>query len=210
MGTFRKRVIRRLSIGFSTLVLVIVLAACGGSGGGTGSATPTPTAAPSPTPTTATSSQLYTGDGFTIQYPQSWKVQTNQNTVIFTDALMLNTLTILIVPNPGGAISSSQQADVALSTVEKAGGISNAQPVSGLPATATVGGESWVQRGITGTVTSNGVSVPGELILLATNHPANSPTTKTFEIYYAGPSASFQQINQAYFQPMLLSFKFTA
>jgi hypothetical protein len=121
----------------------------------------------------------------------------------------LNALTIFLLPNPGGTLSASQQADAGLITAEKSGGLSNPQPVS-LPATTTVAGESWAQRGVTGNVTTNGVSGPAEIILLADNHPAHAPTTKTYEIYYGGPSVVFQQENLLVFQPMLQSFKFTA
>ena len=118
-------------------------------------------------------------------------------------------MTILSVPNPGGTVSASQELTAGLAAVEKSGGVSDVQPVS-LPATTTIGGETWAQSGITGTATDNGVAVPGELIGLANNHPANSPTTKTYEIYYGGPSLSFQQENLLVFQPMLQTFKFTA
>lgn len=136
-------------------------------------------------------------------------MQNSQGAIVFSDAQQINTVTIVIAPNPGGTVSASQQLALGLTGIEKSGGVSNVQPVS-LPATTTIGGETWAQSGITGTATENGVSVPGELVGLADNHPANSPTTKTFEIYYGGPSLSFQQENLLVFQPMLQSFKFTA
>jgi hypothetical protein len=112
-------------------------------------------------------------------------------------------------PNPGGTVSAAEALKLGIAGLVKAGKVSDVQPVS-LPATTTVGGETWAQSGITGTATSNGVAIPGELVGLANNHPANSPTTKVFEIYYGGPTLSFQQENLLVFQPMLQSFKFTA
>jgi hypothetical protein len=213
MITSWKRVTRWISVSFSIVFLVILLTACGGSGGSS-TATPTPkppTVAPTTAPSTASATQLqtYTGTGFTIEYPQGWKAQAAQGGVSFTDAQQLNTFTIGAAPNPGGVASADKEADASLTLLEKASGISAVKPVS-LPATTTVSGESWVQRGITGTVTTNGVAVPGELILLVNNHPAQSPTTQTYEIYYDGPSLSFQQEDATVFQPMLQTFKFTA
>jgi hypothetical protein len=54
----------------------------------------------------------------------------------------------------------------------------------------------------------NGQAVPGKLVVLADNHPASSPTTQAFEIYYVGPTATFSQTNPT-FQAMLQSFKFS-
>lgn len=203
---------RWISVSLSSLLLLLLLTACGGGGSSNATtptaspATPTPTA----TPTQAAQAQTYTGTGFTIQYPQGWKAQPSQSGgVVFTDPQQLNALTIFFLPNPGGAVSASQQADAGLITAEKTGGLSQPQPVS-LPATTTVAGESWAQRGVTGNVTSNGVTAPAEIILLANNHPANAPTTRTYEIYYGGPAVSFQQESLLVFQPMLQSFKYTA
>lgn len=213
MITSWKRSARWLSASLSALFLLIFLAACGGVSAASPTPTPpppTPTPSPTATPTQAPQVQTYTGAGFTIQYPQDWKVQTTQQGAIaFTDPQKLNTLTIVLVPNPGGAVSASNQLKLGLAGAEKLGNMTGAQPV-GLPATTTVGGESWVQSGVTGSVTVQGVTGPAELVGLATNHPATSPTTKTFEIYYAGPTLSFQQEDTLVFQPMLQSFKFTA
>ena len=212
MITSWKHVTRWMSVSLSSLLLVLLLAACGG--GSSSAATPTaqpPTATPTTAPTTAASTQTktYTGTDFSIEYPASWTLQNTPSAVVFTDAQKLNTLTFVTAPNPGGTISASQQASAALALLESSGGISNPQPVS-LPATTTVAGVSWVQRGVTGTVTSNGVTGPAEIIMLANNHPASSPTTKTYEIYYGGPTLSFQQENSLVFQPMLQTFKFAS
>lgn len=209
MSTSRKRIAQRILVSLSSLCLALSLIACGSGGGASPTSTPTsaPTQAPMPTPTPAPQLQTYTGTGFTIQYPGNWTVQTIQGAIVFTDAQKLNTVTIAIAPNPGGAISADKQASAAVVLLEKS--VSDPQPVN-LPATTTVAGESWVQKGITGTATSNGVSGPAEIVVLATNHPASSPLTKTYEIYYGGPTLSFQQENQLVFQPMLQTFKFTA
>jgi len=212
MIPFWKRMARWMSVSLSSLFLLFLLTACGG--GSSNAATPTPIPpTPPPTPTTApspsTQFQTYTGTGFTIEYPQGWKAQSNQGGIVFTDAQQINTMTVLTVPNPGGTVSAAQELKLGLPTIEKSFNVSNVQPVS-MPATRTVGGETWAQSGITGTVTKQGVAVPGELIGLADNHPANSPATMAYEIYYAGPSLAFQQEDAQFFQPMLQSFKFTA
>src|SRR5690348_12118346 len=76
-----------------SLVLVLALAACGSSTSTTGS-TPTPTsqAASSPTvassPTTSTSAAMttYNGNGYSIDYPQGWKVNAAGKSVVFADS----------------------------------------------------------------------------------------------------------------------------
>lgn len=208
----RKNALRRIVPGISLFFLMVLLTACGGLGSSGGS---TPTAVPAtPTPTaTATPSvalQTYTGNGFTIGYPTDWKVQTISGQIAFEDALGVNALTIAMAPNPGGAASASSLADTTLPVIEQEASVKNPQPVAGLAPTVTYGGESWVQRGITGSVSSGGQTIPGELILLVDNHPAASPTTKAFELYYAGPTITFSTMNTTIFPAMLQSFKFTA
>ncbi|HEX7734907.1 MAG TPA: PsbP-related protein [Ktedonobacteraceae bacterium] len=213
MITFWKRVNRWISVSLSTLFLLLFLAACGGVGNSNPTPTPlppTPTPSPTAIPTQAPQFQTYKGDGFTIDYPQGWKIQSGQQgAIVFTDAQQFNTVTVVAVPNPGGAVSASQQLTLGLAGAEKLENVSNVQPVS-LPSTTKVGGETWVQSGVTGNVKVQGASVPGKLVGLADNHPANSPTTKTYEIYYGGPTLSFEQEDAQAFQPMLESFKFTA
>jgi len=210
-----KRVTRRLSLGLSFFLLAFLLTACGGIGISLGSsstptATPTPkTSTPTPTPTPAIALTTYTGTGFTIGYPSDWKPQTSGSAVAFQDAQGLNALTIATIPNPEGTQSADTISTTSLATLEQTGGVKNPQPVS-LSPTTTVGGESWVQKGITGTATDNGVAVPGELVLLVDNHPANAPTTLAYEIYYGGPSVTFSVTNATIFQAMLQSFKFTS
>ncbi|HEY0755952.1 MAG TPA: hypothetical protein VGD98_18485 [Ktedonobacteraceae bacterium] len=208
-----KSVTRPMALSLVSLFFVLLLAACGGGSSSTNTATPIPTVAPTPTPTVAPTQaaqfQIYKGAGFTIDYPQGWKAQTNQGAVVFTDAQQIDTVTIATIPNPGGAVSAADELKTGMSALEQSGGVSNIQPVS-LPATTTISGESWAQSGITGMAKVNGALVPGELVGLADNHPANLPTTKAYEIYYAGPSLNFQQTDITIFQPMLQSFKFTA
>lgn len=214
MISFCKYVTRRLSFVLSALLLAVLLAACGGVGG-SGNATPTPkptTPAPTATPTPSVALQTYTGNGFTIGYPQGWKTQTVQqnavNGIAFTDAQGINALTVLLVPNPGGVTSAADENKAAVTLVNAAAGLKSPQPVS-LPTTTSVAGESWVQTGETGTINMNNTDVPGEVVVLTDNHPAKSPTTNAYDIYYGGPSLTFQQENQI-FQAMLQSFKFTA
>src|SRR2546429_8316978 len=87
----------RLSLSLCGLLLVLVLAACSLGGGSTGTAptttsghTPATTHATSvpaqPTSAPAASLTTYTGDGFTISYPQGWTVLKGTNgSVTFID-----------------------------------------------------------------------------------------------------------------------------
>ena len=209
MLLFRNNVARRLIPGVCLLMLTIVLAACSGLSGITGgSPTPTPTPSPRPSPTASAATQTYKGNGYTIAYPQGWKVQPSGNQVVFQDAQGLNVMTIVIVPNPGGLNSADNIADTTFPLVEKTL-LTNPQPATNVLSTTTVAGDTWSQRGATGTLAS-GAPVQGELIMLVDNHPLNSPNTQTYEIYYGGPSLTFAQVNATYFQAMLQSFKFTA
>src|SRR5258706_1402499 len=57
---------------FCSLLLAILLVACGDGTTSTSSATPTSKPSPTATPTPALT--VYTGKGYSIGYPQGWKV----------------------------------------------------------------------------------------------------------------------------------------
>lgn len=207
-----KHVTRRVSIGLSAFMLMVFLAACGG--GSTGSSTPTPTP-PTPTPSPTTPSiamQTFTGNGFTISYPQSWQKSSSssQNTsqTVFQDTTTGNSFTIVSTPDPGGALSADSLASTSsqalLGSVLKNGKSEN------VPASVTINGVTWSQRGASGDATVNGQSVPAKLILLVTVHPPNATTSQAFQLIYAGPALTFDLISAQIFQPMLQSFKFTS
>ncbi len=159
-----------------------------------------------PTPTLTL--KTFTGNGFSIGYPQDWNVKSSANPVVFTDTLGVDILSIAVTPNPGGTQSADTLVNVTLTGLEQSSVVTNVQSASDVPTTATVGGDAWAQRGVTGTANLNGQAVPGKLVVLADNHPASSPTTQAFEIYYVGPTATFDQTNPT-FQAMLQSFKFS-
>lgn len=196
---------QRLLTGLGTLFLIALLAACSSSGN-TPASTPGPSglATPSPTP----GFQTYTGMGYTIGYPSGWKVQSTRGAVTLIDSTSENTLAILLVPNPGETQSASTLADASMKTLEKAS-VQHTQPLANLPSTTTLNGETWAQRGVTGTVNENGQSFSGELILLVDNHPANAPSTQAYEISYAGLYMTFQQ-ESVTFQAILQTFTFTS
>src|SRR2546429_1395444 len=87
----------RLSLSLCSLLLVLVLAACSLGSGSTGTAPTTtsghtpatsqPTSVPAqPTSASAANLATYTGDGFTISYPQGWTMQKGANgSVTFID-----------------------------------------------------------------------------------------------------------------------------
>jgi hypothetical protein len=196
----------RLGLGLSALLLVMLLAACGFGGSASSTPTPTPVTPTSTIPTLAL--KTYTGNGFSIGYPQDWKVKST-SPLVFTDSLGVDALSINVAPNPEGTQSPDTLVNLSLTTLEQTSVIKNVQPASDVPTTATVGGDTWAQRGVTGTANLNGQDVPGKLVVLADNHPASSPTTQAFEIYYVGPSLTFDATNPR-FQAMLQSFKFAS
>ncbi len=192
------------------LILVLLLAACsfGGSSGNGATPTPTPTPTPKPSPSpTVSPLTTYNGNGFTIGYPQGWKVTHQGNNAIqFTDPNGIYNLAVAVTPNPGGVVSPQQQLSVALSAGNS--NLKNPQPVN-VPSTTTVGGDTWSQKSETGNTTVNGQNTTVQLVALADNHPANSPSTNSYLIAYGTGQAIFSAANTAYFQPMLQSFKFT-
>ena len=197
-----------------SLLLVLLLAACGSSGTSSGS-TPTPTSAPqatpSPTPAVSPTSSVnlttYTGNGFTIGYPQGWKATASGKNVVFTDDTGIYNFTIVIAPNPGGAASPDTVVNTSVDGVKNT--LTNPQTVN-VPASTTIGGESWVQRSIAGTSSTGGQSGDIQMVVASDNHPANSASTNSFTVIYATLKATFDAANTQYFQPMLQSFKFTS
>jgi hypothetical protein len=151
--------------------------------------------------------QTYKGKDFSISYPQGAQQSASGNQVTFLDPITKNVMTIVTVPNPGGAQPAGALADATLPLINKTL-LKNAQPATVAP-TVTVAGETWVQRSSTGDLAITDPGTPGTLYMLIDNHPANAATTQAFEIYYYGPTATWSQA-QAVFQAMLQTFKFTA
>lgn len=196
-----------------SLVLVIALTACGSATSTSGS-TPTATSAPVATPTVATTPTTstpatlttYTGSGYTVGYPQGWKVNTGGNSVVFSDPTGIYSLSILVVPDPGGAIS----ADTVVNTgVQLATGNLQGTQTVNVPASTTIGGDTWVQKSISGTSSAAGQTGTVQAVVASDNHPANSSSTNSYTITYQTLQATFDVANSQYFQPMLQSFKFT-
>lgn len=203
-----KHVTQRLSLGLCALVLVVLLAACSGPGGIAASTpTPPPTPTPSPTPTPAVT--VFTGDGYTISYPQDWKKSSAAGQVSFQDTLGINNLAVGTVPNPNGIAQPGTVIDALLAGGVKEANMTSTSPAN-LPASVSMAGETWTQKGTTGTASKGGQSAPYEVVVLAANHPANGVNTKIFELIYAGPLLGSTLMDQQIFQAMLQSFKFTS
>jgi hypothetical protein len=193
----------------ASLILTLVLTACNLIGGSGASSTPTPTPTPKPSPTATTPPlTTYTGNGFTISYPQGWKVtQQDSNTAIqFSDPLSIYNLAVATTPNPEGVASP----DTVINTTLSAGGsrLKNTHMVN-VPPTTRVGGDTWSQKAETGDTTVNGQNTTVKLVVIADNHPANSLSTNSYVIAYGTGQSLFDAATTTYFQPMLQSFKFT-
>jgi hypothetical protein len=186
-----------------SLILAISLVACGGGTTSTPSATPTSKPSPTPTPTPALT--VYPGKGYSIGYPQGWKVTSSGTEVDFTDATQLFHVTIILDPNPGGAIDASLLVNTSIGGIKKM--MKNPKAES-LPPTTTVGGESWVQKSVSGVETYNGQDVDFRLVVMSDNHPAHATNTQNFIILYGTTNSGFATGDTSYFQPMLKSFKF--
>lgn len=203
------RVHRSAFIVSCCLLLTLFLAACGGSTSSSLTPTPTPkpSPSPSPSPTSSTTLTTYQGNGFTISYPRSWKVTASRDAVSFTDAATLNYFQIGITPDPGGVASSDTVVTAGVNAAKAT--LKNPQAVN-IPPKTTIGGDSWVQKSLAGTTTSSGQNGVVQFVVAADNHPASSPSTKSFVIIYGTTQQLFATDNTMYYQPMLKSFKFAS
>lgn len=202
-----KSVTQRFSLSLCTLVLVILLAACGGTGGATTSTpTPTPTPQPpAPTPTPAVVMQTYTGTHFSISYPTGITESASGNQATFVDPVGKNIMTIITLANPGGALTASTIADQTMPAFNQSL-LKNGKTATIAP-TASVGGDTWVQRSSTGELAITDPGVQGTMVALFDTHTVGG-TSMIFEIVYYGPTATFEQANTLAYQPMLQTFKF--
>src|SRR5437588_1069465 len=81
----------------SFLFFLLLLAACSDAGANPASSNLPSTALSalaSSQPTQAATLKMYTGNNFSITYPQSWRMQGSGNQIIFQDAQGLNALTV--------------------------------------------------------------------------------------------------------------------
>jgi hypothetical protein len=162
---------------------------------------------PTPSPTITPGLTVYAGNGYSIGYPQGWKVTPSGNeAVTFSDETTGYALTIVVFPNPNGITDASTVVKTDIESNKKT--MQNPQTET-LPPTTTVGGDRWVQQSISGTETSNGESFDVQLVVISDDHPAHSANTQNFTVIYTTDKSSFATANTSYFQPMLHSFTFT-
>jgi len=201
-----KRTPQRVMPACCCMILALLLIACGGGTTSTLTPAPTPQPSPTPSPTPTPGLTLYTGKGYSISYPQGWKVTPISAGIAFSDTTGVYALIIVVNSNPYGIVDASTFANKGIESGKKT--MKNLQTET-LPPTTTVGGDSWVQKSISGTETSNGQSVDVHVVVISDNHPAKSANTQNFTIIYDTEKSLFATANTSYFQPMLHSFKFT-
>lgn len=212
------KICRKLWLALTFGCLLLLLAACnfGGisvNGGTTPTPTPTQKAAPTtviPSPTAVASMVTYTGNGYTIGYPKGWTVSKGSTgAVTFTDPQGVAYVTIQVVPNPNGMISTSDEVNAGLQVFKSQA--KNYTRVNIAP-TTSVAGETWSQGSATGDVTPTGANSPvtAKIVVISANHPANTSSTQGFTLGYVTAAQVFDMANTTYFQPMLQSFKFTS
>lgn len=203
-------IFQRVLAGMCGLALALLLITCGGgSGQSSSSPTPTPTATPTPTPTPVRSLTTYAGSGYTIEYPQGWRVSNGAHGLVtFNDPAGIAYLSIATAPNPNGVISAPNLVNLGLQVFKSQA--KNYQRVEAAPV-ATVGGETWSQGAAIGDVTHSGQPSPVtmKVVVIADNHPASALTTDAFTIAYGTGQQVFDLALSAYFQGMLQSFTFT-
>lgn len=197
---------KRIVAGCCSLLLTLLLAAC--AGGITSTFViqkPSPTATSIPIATPMSTLTVYAGKGFSIGYPQRWKVTTSGTEVDFTDASGLSQVTILRTSDTDGEIDAGTFINAEIDAVKKQMKNTHTEP---LPPTMTVSGESWIQKSVSGTETSNGVDADIQMVTLSDNHPAHATNTQNFTILYVTTKAGFATGYVSFFQQMLKSFKF--
>ncbi|HEU5229054.1 MAG TPA: hypothetical protein VFU49_14655 [Ktedonobacteraceae bacterium] len=189
----------RILSSIAMLMLTLLLVGCGTDSTTGTTATPTPKP-PTPTPTPNVVPQTFTGKDFTVKYPTDWKTS-GDNPVIITDSVGIYNMTITSIANANGDATVDKVLDGGISGAK---GTMKTPDTVNMPATTTVGGQTWSQRAISDTSSADGV----ELVALAINYPDKSPNTKSYLIIYATTKALFDQASTKYFMPMLQSFKF--
>ena len=193
----------------SSILLALLLVAC--SLGGSATTVPTPgSASPSaPTPTPTPSLTTFTGAGFTVGYPQGWKVSKASNGVVtFADPQGDMRLTITVIPDPNGIVSAANQVSAGLLLFKSQS--NNYQQVN-IASTTMIGGDTWSQGSATGTLMAKGQTpiTAAKVMVVADDHPAASLNTMAYTIAYVASQQSYDSANTMYFQPMLQSFKFS-
>ncbi len=191
----------RILFGITMLLVTGLLASCGTGDTTATVATPTPKP-PTPTPTPSVLTQTFTGADFSIKYPTNWKNSSTAPVATFTDSSGPYIMTITAGPNPNNTTPLDKMSSDALAS-QKAS-MKDPEIVS-ISATITINGQVWHQFAIRDKGSDSGM----EYVVLATNHPDNSPGTKGYLIIYAAKQSSFDQATTKYFMPMLDSFKFT-
>ena len=207
----RNNIARKLLLVSCFLVLILSLAACDDQ-----QSAASPTVVPAvptqnqvqlstPPPVATVTFQVYTGDGLSLNYPQSWVVRTAGTVVSLSDASGTYNMTVNLLSNANGQTTANQLADTNLASIKKT--LNHPQSVAMSP-TVSLAGITWSQRAASGTTLSNGVQVEREVIVLATNHPAHAANTRGVVLIYMGLKRSFAQASNTYFAPMLRTFKF--
>lgn len=154
---------------------------------------------------TGTDLTTYSGNGYSIGYPQGWNVQTNNGQVIFTNTTAEATFIINEATNPGERASASAAATGGINGLK--GSVTHFQADQTAP-TTMIGGTIWYQQEGTGDVAQNGQTINAKFVVLTTNYPSHSSATKLYVIVYDSPTATFNQTTTDAFQPMTQSFKF--
>lgn len=206
------RHVHRSTFTVGLFLFTLILTACG-SFTESPASTPTPSPRSSPplqsTPSPAGQSgfALFTGDGYTIDYPVGWKASGSKDNVTIQDPTTIYNFAIEVTANPEGIASASTVVNLSINAAKSK--FKNPQNEN-VPATVTVGGESWAQKSASGTTTEQGQSVDVQLYILADNHPASTPATKSFVIVYTTAKQLMPVAISTYFHQMLQSFKFTS
>ena len=182
---------------------LLSLAACGNSASSTATTTTSsPTATPSPTPAV----KVYTGDGYTLSYPQDWQVTTQAGIVHFSPSngeqwpnLSIRTADYDNTPGTPG-VSLDQQLSIEGNSLT---GYQNYQSDTTVPATTSIGSNTWKEYGGTYDQSTQHIKT----VVMCSQHPAS--TGKIFIMDLSAKAASYEQDYGTTFQAILNSFKYS-
>jgi hypothetical protein len=196
-----------LPILLALLLLSVILGACGGSSTSSPQSSGQQQAQATSGPISTADMQSYQDTFYSISYPKSWVKTTVGDNAVFTGSKQ-GSLTIEAIANPNAITPATAGSTIGINGL-KAAFPDNFQQEQ-ISATTTINGITWNQGEISGSSTKQGQTRSVKSVVLSTNHPDTSATTKLFLVIYTADTSEFDQLATSTFEPMLNTLKLTS